>query len=121
MELVVVQRELAAEGVVVLMLRDPRGERLPPWEPGAHIDVIVSPTCVRQYFGARWRLVYGGRTRSSMAFASELAQRYPGRVEIRPQDECGLLDLGSIQQRAVNDRMMICVSRASCPRLVLEL
>ena len=41
-----------------------------------------------------WRLVYGGRTRSSMAFRAEL-ERLAG-VEIHPQDECGLLDLDAV-------------------------
>lgn len=40
-----------------------------------------------------WALLYGGRTRSSMAFADALGARYSGRVEIRPQDEYGLLNL----------------------------
>ncbi|MEU4742820.1 PDR/VanB family oxidoreductase [Actinosynnema sp. NPDC023658] len=43
--------------------------------------------------GASWRLLYGGRTRSSMAFAGELHDRYGDRVVVRPQDETGLLDL----------------------------
>lgn len=43
--------------------------------------------------GREWRLVYGGRTRSSMAFRGELEERYAGHVEIHPQDEKGLLDL----------------------------
>jgi ferredoxin-NADP reductase len=42
--------------------------------------------------GARWSLLYGGRTRASMAFLPELA-RYGDRVQVRPQDEYGLLDL----------------------------
>lgn len=42
--------------------------------------------------GARWRLLYGGRTRASMAFLGELAD-YGGAVSVRPQDEAGLLDL----------------------------
>lgn len=41
---------------------------------------------------ADWRLVYGGRTRDSMAFVAELAA-YGDRVQIVPQDEQGLLDL----------------------------
>jgi ferredoxin-NADP reductase len=45
--------------------------------------------------GASWRLLYGGRTRSSMAFAGELQAQYGDRVVIRPQDETGLLDLDS--------------------------
>jgi ferredoxin-NADP reductase len=46
--------------------------------------------------GADWRLVYGGRTRSSMAFHAELQERYPGKVTIHPQDEAGLLDLPAL-------------------------
>ncbi|MBB5801893.1 ferredoxin-NADP reductase [Saccharothrix ecbatanensis] len=45
--------------------------------------------------GASWQLLYGGRTRSSMAFAGELHDRYGDRVVVRPQDETGLLDLDS--------------------------
>jgi ferredoxin len=46
--------------------------------------------------GADWRLVYGGRTRSSMAFQAELQDRYSGKVVIHPQDEAGLLDLPTL-------------------------
>lgn len=46
--------------------------------------------------GAEWRLVYGGRTRSSMAFREELERRYPGKVVVHPQDEAGLLDLSAL-------------------------
>jgi ferredoxin-NADP reductase len=42
--------------------------------------------------GADWRLLYGGRRRSSMAFLDELAA-YGDRVVVRPEDEFGLLDL----------------------------
>jgi len=45
--------------------------------------------------GREWQLVYGGRTRSSMAFAPELA-RHGDRVTFRPQDEHGLLDLPTL-------------------------
>lgn len=44
--------------------------------------------------GADWRLLYGGRTRTSMAFLGRLAP-HGGRVLIRPQDEYGLLDLAA--------------------------
>ncbi len=47
-------------------------------------------------WGRDWQLVYGGRTRSSMALRGELERRYPGHVEIRPQDERGLLDLPTL-------------------------
>ncbi|WP_040819822.1 PDR/VanB family oxidoreductase [Nocardia jiangxiensis] len=42
-----------------------------------------------------WRLLYGGRMRTSMAFAEELSAAHPNRVEVRPQDEYGLLELGA--------------------------
>lgn len=45
--------------------------------------------------GAAWTLVYGGRTRSSMAFLEELSL-YGDRVKVLPQDECGLLPLESL-------------------------
>ncbi|MGW0838682.1 PDR/VanB family oxidoreductase [Streptomyces sp. NPDC002787] len=42
--------------------------------------------------GADWSLLYGGRSRATMAFLSEL-EGYGERVTVRPQDEYGLLDL----------------------------
>ncbi|RSM44611.1 oxidoreductase [Amycolatopsis balhimycina DSM 5908] len=45
--------------------------------------------------GRDWQLVYGGRTRASMAFTSDLAS-YGDRVRFRPQDEQGLLDLPTL-------------------------
>jgi ferredoxin-NADP reductase len=42
--------------------------------------------------GVPWRLLYGGRSRRSMAFTHELAAQGE-LVRIRPEDECGLLDL----------------------------
>lgn len=41
-----------------------------------------------------WRLLYGGRSRRSMAYLAELAE-YGRRVDVRPFDECGHLDLDS--------------------------
>jgi ferredoxin-NADP reductase len=46
--------------------------------------------------GAGWRLVYGGRSRASMAFRDEILAAYPGNVDICPEDECGLLDLPAL-------------------------
>lgn len=40
---------LEAEGIASFELRDPRGEALPGFTAGAHIDVHVKPGCVRQY------------------------------------------------------------------------
>lgn len=40
-----------------------------------------------------WTLIYGGRTRSSMAFVDELAALPGGELIVVPQDELGLPDL----------------------------
>jgi ferredoxin-NADP reductase len=42
--------------------------------------------------GQPWRLVYGGRTRSSMAYLDEL-EKYGDRVVVVPQDDCGFIDI----------------------------
>ncbi|WP_432181541.1 PDR/VanB family oxidoreductase [Streptomyces sp. NBC_00063] len=46
-----------------------------------------------QLLGLEWKLLYGGRTRHSMAFREELVAAYGERVEVVPQDERGLLPL----------------------------
>ena len=158
-----------AEGVLSLVLDDPAGRQLPPWEPGAHLDLHLPGGVVRQYslcgdtrdrnhyrvavlrepagrggsalvhtslrpgellairgprnhfalesarryvfiaggigitpilamvrqaerMGADWTLLYGGRSRASMAFTAELAA-YGDKVVLAPQDEVGLLPL----------------------------
>lgn len=173
-----------AEDVVSLELVDPSGNRLPPWEPGAHIDLELRPGLVRQYSlcgdpqddrrwrvavlrepagrggsehvhtvlrpgdvlpvsgprnnfqlvdspeylfiaggigitpllpmalsvasrGRRWRLVHGGRRRSSMAFLGELAM-HEGNVLVRPQDEFGLLDLDDALRSTGPDAVIYC-------------
>ncbi|GAA1386274.1 PDR/VanB family oxidoreductase [Pseudonocardia kongjuensis] len=73
---------------------------------GIGITPIVPMVAAAAAAGADWRLVYGGRTRASMAF-TELAERHPDRVEIRPQDETGLLDLAGILD-AAPDRPVYC-------------
>ncbi len=172
LELLVDRKEKLADNVVRLTFRAPGSEQLPPWEPGAHIDLVLPGGVVRQYSlcgapgdrsayvvavlretdgrggsayvhdsllagdllqvdgprnhfalvdaerylfiaggigitpilpmldqvtaaGRDWQLVYGGRTRGSMAFTEELS-RHGGRVLFRPQDEHGLLDLPTL-------------------------
>ncbi|MBL1116476.1 oxidoreductase [Streptomyces sp. 110] len=46
--------------------------------------------------GSDWELVYGGRSRESMAFREELLKRYPDRVRLHPQDQHGMLDLDAL-------------------------
>jgi ferredoxin-NADP reductase len=168
-ELVVGCRTEVADGIVALDLTGPAGEDLPPWTPGAHIDLLLAPDLERQFSlcsdpadrgrwriavlretpgrggsahvhdrlsvgdrvrargprnhfplepaeeylfiaggigitpllpmiaqatrdGIEWRLAYGGRRTSSMAFLDELAGA-GDRVALWPQDERGLIDL----------------------------
>jgi len=48
-DLVVTARESVGDGVVSLTLADPTGAELPTWTPGAHIDLLLDDTLVRQY------------------------------------------------------------------------
>ncbi len=48
-DLVVLERVEEADGVVCIRLGAPSGERLPMWEPGAHIDVQLGNGIERQY------------------------------------------------------------------------
>jgi ferredoxin-NADP reductase len=184
-DLLVERKEILADGVARLTLRDPRGEAVPSWAPGAHLDLLLTPDLVRQYSlcgdpadrsslqvavlhepagrggsvyvheklsvgrrvhargprnhfalvksprylfiaggvgitpivpmiteadirGADWRLVYGGRTRASMAFATELRERHGDRVDIRPQDRTGLLDLDKLLGAPRPDTVVYC-------------
>jgi ferredoxin-NADP reductase len=184
-ELVVRRRSIPAEGVVLLDLAHPGGEDLPPWEPGAHIDLMLADGLIRQYSlcgdpaesgiwrvgvlldpnsrggsrfvhdqlaegasvrvrgprnhfplveapryrfiaggigitpiaamleaaerdGHDWTLLYGGRTRASMAFAEHLLERYPDRVTVWPLDECGLLDLAALLKEPDESTLVYC-------------
>jgi ferredoxin-NADP reductase len=46
--------------------------------------------------GATWRLVYGGRSIESMAFVREVTTSFPGKVDLVPEDEMGLIDLDAL-------------------------
>lgn len=62
---------------------------------GVGITPILPMLAEATRAGADWTLLYGGRSRHSMAFTSELAN-YGDRVTIAPQDEVGLLDLAGV-------------------------
>ncbi|MEU4377244.1 PDR/VanB family oxidoreductase [Pseudonocardia alni] len=48
-EVVVHERQDAAEGVVAIDLVAPSGAELPGWTPGSHLDVMLTDDLVRQY------------------------------------------------------------------------
>jgi ferredoxin-NADP reductase len=183
-ELIVERLDPIAEGVMSVVLTHAEGVQLPPWEAGAHIDVVVSPDLERQYSlsgdpadsqrwrlgvlrepesrggsefiheqlkvgdavhirgprnnfplepaasyifvaggigitpilpmirvaaarGAQWRLVYGGRQQTSMAFTDELAE-HGDRVTLWPQDTLGLIDLPTLLGTPQADTKVYC-------------
>ncbi|MGW2640558.1 PDR/VanB family oxidoreductase [Streptomyces sp. NPDC001348] len=74
---------------------------------GIGITPILPMLAAAEAAGAEWTLLYGGRERRSMAFTGELA-RYGDRVTIAPQDETGLLDLGSVLDDLPDGTLVYC-------------
>ncbi len=74
---------------------------------GIGITPILPMLAAAEAAGAEWTLLYGGRTRQSMAFTGELG-RYGERVTIAPQDESGLLDLGSVLDDVPEGTLVYC-------------
>lgn len=62
---------------------------------GVGITPLLPMVAAAEQAGASWKLVYGGRSRSSMAFADRLAPH--GRnVVLLPEDECGRPDFEAL-------------------------
>jgi len=74
---------------------------------GIGITPILAMIREAEAKGAQWKLLYGGRQRSSMVFLDELAT-YADNVDICPQDERGLLDLTSYLNNATADTAVYC-------------
>ncbi|MEW1723682.1 PDR/VanB family oxidoreductase [Streptomyces sp. NPDC093109] len=74
---------------------------------GIGITPVLPMIAAAEAAGARWRLLYGGRTRSSMAFLDELAS-YGGAVDVRPQDEHGRLDLDDCLGKPEDGTLVYC-------------
>lgn len=75
---------------------------------GIGITPIMAMAHSAHLAGADWTLLYGGRTRASMAFADDLLARYPDRVTLWPLDEHGLPDLQSLLADADADTLVYC-------------
>ena len=72
---------------------------------GVGITAILPMVEAAEAAGADWRLLYGGRTRRSMAFVERLTP-FGDRVLIRPQDEYGLLDLATFVGAPLKDTLV---------------
>lgn len=94
---------------------------------GIGITPILPMLAAAEAAGAEWTLLYGGRTRRSMAFGEELA-RYGDRVTIAPEDETGLLDLPSVLDDVPEGTLVYCCGpgplldavEERCPSAVLR-
>ncbi|MFE5887674.1 PDR/VanB family oxidoreductase [Streptomyces sp. NPDC056462] len=94
---------------------------------GIGITPILPMLAAADAAGAAWTLLYGGRTRQSMAFAAELGP-YGERVTVAPQDESGLLDLASVLDAVPTGTLVYCCGpgplldavEARCPSGVLR-
>lgn len=95
---------------------------------GIGITPILPMLAAAEAAGAEWTLLYGGRTRRSMAFTEELGG-YGDRVTVAPQDETGLLDLGSVLDGVPEGTLVYCCGpgplldavEARCPGGILHL
>ncbi|MEU2537528.1 PDR/VanB family oxidoreductase [Streptomyces iakyrus] len=94
---------------------------------GIGITPLLPMVAAAEAAGAEWTLLYGGRTRGSMAFAEELG-RYGDRVTFAPEDETGLLDLPSVLDDVPAGTLVYCCGpgplldavEARCPSGVLR-
>jgi ferredoxin-NADP reductase len=75
---------------------------------GIGITPIRTMLAAADAAGCQWRLLYGGRTESSMAFVAELSARYADRVLVHPEDRCGLLDIPAFLDNAPAGTLVYC-------------
>lgn len=75
---------------------------------GIGITPILPMAAAAEAAGAEWTLLYGGRSRTSMAFARRLAEAYGERVRIVPEEEYGRLDLASFLAGPTTGTLVYC-------------
>jgi ferredoxin-NADP reductase len=75
---------------------------------GIGITPITGMIAEAERRGIPWQLTYGGRTRSSMAFAQDLVDRYGDRVTLVPQEEFGLIDLPALLKEPSKGTQIYC-------------
>ncbi|MGK5557458.1 PDR/VanB family oxidoreductase [Actinomadura kijaniata] len=75
---------------------------------GIGITPLLPMVAEAERRGADWRLVYGGRSRATMAFRERLEAEYGERVTLHPQDESGLPDLDALLGAPRADTLVYC-------------
>jgi ferredoxin-NADP reductase len=88
---------------------------------GIGITPIRPMLAAAEKAGSQWSLLYGGRSRDSMAFADELVDAYPGHVTLQPEDEYGLLDLPPLIGSPQPDTKIYCCGPERLLRAVEQL
>lgn len=78
---------------------------------GIGITPILPMVMSAEHQGVPWRLIYGGRTRASMAFVDEITP-YGDPVLLHPQDEMGLLPLAELVGTPVSGQLVYCCGPA---------
>ena len=73
---------------------------------GIGITPIMAMAAEVDRAGSQWTLVFGGRSRATMAFADELSTHYPEHVVIHPQNEGGLIDLDGLLGEPLPDTLV---------------
>nr|WSX52181.1 PDR/VanB family oxidoreductase [Streptomyces sp. NBC_00974] len=84
---------------------------------GIGITPVLPMVRAAEAAGAAWTLLYGGRSRASMPFLTELAA-YGDRVTVVPQDEAGLPDLSPLASLGP-DTLVYCCGPAPLMAAVL--
>lgn len=87
---------------------------------GIGITGVLAMAATVAAAGGDWELVYGGRTRPAMAFADQLQQLDPDRVEIVAHDEHGHPDLDAVLARQRPGTAVYCCGPEPMLRAVAE-
>ncbi|WP_067458159.1 PDR/VanB family oxidoreductase [Actinomadura macra] len=110
-----------------LDIRGPRNRF--PFTPAARVEFVaggigITPILPMVREAVRrdldWRLWYGGRTRSAMAFVDELCALDTGRVRLFPADRDAFIDLDAALGRPADDTAVYCCGPESLLRSVQD-
>jgi ferredoxin-NADP reductase len=75
---------------------------------GIGVTPLISMIAQDAASGASWRLVYGGRSRSAMAYVDHLTSTYRTEVVVHPQDLNGLLAVEDLIDSVTPDTLVYC-------------